>query len=452
MAEHDIQKLYAWPGAPKPEAPPAKPVYTLENPRPVTVIRSEPEVSCDIGVIFCWDNGAGLANTSCQISLGNGEILDAALNEQSFISQPIPSDRHTVQLQAWFDPKSSLAESRTELQTVLDEVIVVERQEAADLQKIQDQRNVAQNLFYAQLALGKGFLLGAWGLVKTLDEFSDLVDPYTLYSNAAVAAWNAQTTRDKTWVDSFRDNFSAEQHRELVEALGFDPSSITREKLAEAYEMACFIFEDESSKRMLAKFAKDYAQAQNHEEVIEFSGGVAFEIILAALLIALTGGTGLAARGSAATAKLLPLLKRLGETVHTLGRRLRNAKLHPKGRAEGRGSMAQTVEIARPKEVRPAQLYRPDRKLPRNKHGVHEPDADIPHSQLGNKKGRNGDYRQVREWQYDDKGNLAPNRDIDFTDHGRPSDHTNPHQHDWVPNSTGGSLEHGNARPLEYPD
>jgi hypothetical protein len=331
-------------------------VYTWDNPAPVIVIRSAPEVSCHVGVIFVWDNGAGLANTSCEIRLGNGQILDATLNEQSFISQRVNSDRHKVQLQAWFDPKSALTESRAELKKILEEILVVERQEAAELKKVQDQRRALENLFYAQRALGKGFLLGAWGLVRTLDEFSDLVDPYTLYTNAARSAWNAQSTRDKTWIDSFRENFSAEHHRELVEALGFDPSSITREQLAQAYEMACFIFEDDDSKRTLAKFAMDYAQAQNHEEIIEFSGGVAFEIVLAALLIALTGGIGLAARGSAASAKLLPLLKRLGTIIHTLGRNLRNARLHTKGRAEGQGTKAQTVEIPRPGEVKPSAI------------------------------------------------------------------------------------------------
>lgn len=371
--------------------PPPKPVYTWDNPAPVIVIRSAPEVSCHVGVIFVWDNGAGLANTSCEIRFGNGQILDATLNEQSFISQRVNSDRHKVQLQAWFDPKSALTESRAELKKILEEILVVERQEAAELQKVQDQRSALESLFYAQQALGKGFLLGAWGLVRTLDEFSDLVDPFTLYTNAARSAWNAQSTRDKTWIDSFRENFSAEHHRELVEALGFDPSSITREQLAQAYEMACFIFEDDDSKRTLAKFAMDYAQAQNHEEIIEFSGGVAFEIVLAALLIALTGGIGLAARGSAASAKLLPLLKRLGATINTLGRNLRNARLHTKGRAEGQGTKAQTVEIPRPGEVKPVQLSPLIRKS-RNKPPPPLLEAEGRSHTIIERPGREGQY------------------------------------------------------------
>ncbi len=43
-----------------------------------------------------------------------------------------------------------------------------------------------------------------------------------------------------------------------------------------------------------------------------------------------------------------------------------------------------------------------------------------------------------------------PIRDIDFTDHGRPYEHTNPHQHDWIENSTGGSKKRDEGKPLDW--
>lgn len=49
---------------------------------------------------------------------------------------------------------------------------------------------------------------------------------------------------------------------------------------------------------------------------------------------------------------------------------------------------------------------------------------------------------QARE--FDEKG--KPIRDIAFTDHGR-ADHTNPHQHIYRPNPTGGTPIRGNAEP-----
>jgi hypothetical protein len=96
--------------------------------------------------------------------------------------------------------------------------------------------------------------------------------------------------------------------------------------------------------------------------------------------------------------------------------------------------------------------YRPARALPRDAHGNPMPDSVLPHTQLGTATSRRaGEYTQAREWGYDEKGNLVPIRDIDFTDHGRPQNHTNPHQHDYVPNPTGGTSQHGPAKPMEWP-
>lgn len=62
-------------------------------------------------------------------------------------------------------------------------------------------------------------------------------------------------------------------------------------------------------------------------------------------------------------------------------------------------------------------------------------------------RGRKGEYRG-----YDDNGKLVPIRDIDFTDHGRPKEHSNPHhQHDYLPNPTGGTPQHGPAVELVMP-
>ncbi|MBP2166983.1 hypothetical protein J2125_000175 [Erwinia toletana] len=95
--------------------------------------------------------------------------------------------------------------------------------------------------------------------------------------------------------------------------------------------------------------------------------------------------------------------------------------------------------------------YRPARSLPRDKFGNPQPDTDIPHTQLGTKSGRRGDYTQAREWGYDSQNSLVPRRDIDFTDHGRPGNHPNPHQHDYIANPIGGALQHGPAKKLEMP-
>ena len=75
-------------------------------------------------------------------------------------------------------------------------------------------------------------------------------------------------------------------------------------------------------------------------------------------------------------------------------------------------------------------------------HGVPVPDTDAPHTQLGRRtSSRTGErYPQARE--FDSNG--RPVRDVDFTDHGRPKEHADPHQHRYDP-ETGKRLP---AEPL----
>jgi len=89
----------------------------------------------------------------------------------------------------------------------------------------------------------------------------------------------------------------------------------------------------------------------------------------------------------------------------------------------------------------------PDRPLPRDPR-TDEPAGDIegvPHAQLGTKDGGSGKYRQARE--FDAEGKEI--KRIDFTDHNRPQNHTNPHEHKIKPNETGGTPEIGDPEPVE---
>jgi hypothetical protein len=88
--------------------------------------------------------------------------------------------------------------------------------------------------------------------------------------------------------------------------------------------------------------------------------------------------------------------------------------------------------------------YAPERKLPTGSGGRRIPDSDTPHTQLGIRNGSRGQYRQGREW--DEHGDIV--RDIDFTDHGYPHIHSNPHQHVYTDNPTGGSRRRGDPEAL----
>ncbi|MEO9803165.1 MAG: DUF6443 domain-containing protein [Reichenbachiella sp.] len=91
--------------------------------------------------------------------------------------------------------------------------------------------------------------------------------------------------------------------------------------------------------------------------------------------------------------------------------------------------------------------YAPKEPLPRKSNGEPkaDPEATGPHTQLGTKKGRNGNYTQAREF----NGDGQAVKDIDFTDHGRSSEHSNPHQHRYKPSETGGTPQRSKAEPLQ---
>lgn len=78
----------------------------------------------------------------------------------------------------------------------------------------------------------------------------------------------------------------------------------------------------------------------------------------------------------------------------------------------------------------------PNRQL-LGKDGIYLPESMHPHTRLAMKEGRTSTYPQAMEFTYGGK----PTKRIDFTDHGRPSNHPNPHQHRYKENSSGGTLE-----------
>lgn len=311
-----------------------------------------PEPTKEIGLIFEWDNGEYLApNIPCHLSFGGETKIYGTLDGGKLFCQAPPGE-YEAELLKNFNEEKKLREGRQKLKEALNNIIEHEKKEAAKLKEIQDGRSSFSNQTHLLLAGGRGFLYGAWGFIKSIKEASDLVNPFTTLSNALTSGWSAKRSDGKSWVQSYLDNFSEEQHRELAEALGFDYRTVTREKLAEAYEIACFIYDDPPSRQILGQFAKTYIDVQNPEEVMEFSGAIVFEIVLCALLIVFTGGVGLAAR-SALSVPLVGLLKLLGESLQELAGFIVNVTIKSAQRVKGMtGTGAITVTIRRPKPVR----------------------------------------------------------------------------------------------------
>ncbi len=418
-----------------------------------------------VGMRFIWDNGELLPpNIPYLLTADQGSPIRGGLDARGSFIQQLQANHYEAQLLADVDVDSAVVSARSEMQAALDEILAAERAEAEKLRKEQEGRNVVVNYFHVRFAFGKGFFLGAWGLVKSLKEMSDLVNPFNTAWNMLASAWKAKATPQEGWYANFLNNYSAAQHEELVEALGFDPASITREKIAEAYETACFIYEDGPSKDILASFAVDYAKAQNIEEVAEFGGGAVFELVLAALLVIFTGGAGLAARG-ATSIRHAASLKRLGSALQRLSRALKNAKIKLKGRGKGTGTGAQTVEVPRPKEIKHERMEVPPSPPMHSRYPdgtpvlkgqqpgkVTGPLSDEPHSVVQWDKTNERVYK-ARE--YGENG--VPIRDIDFTHptfpNGTPRpDHTTPEQHIYIPNDPNNpkaGYKRGKGQPLE---
>jgi hypothetical protein len=91
--------------------------------------------------------------------------------------------------------------------------------------------------------------------------------------------------------------------------------------------------------------------------------------------------------------------------------------------------------------IRPGyRPYVPSKPLPKGSNGQHKPDCDLPHTQLGTRSGKKGDYPQTKEWgAKGDRGydNNTPKNRTDWTDHGRPN-HTDPHRHPFNPKTGDG--------------
>ncbi|MCQ9394178.1 hypothetical protein NRB14_21485 [Pseudomonas viridiflava] len=145
-------------GPAKPPPEPRPPEYTWENQPPRTLYKEEIKSSCLVGVRFLWSNGECLVGCPWGLTQEDGQVIRGTLDSKSFLSQVIEGRAHRIRLNPQFDPKAQLGGIRAELQEILHEILAAERVEADRLTAIQAQRSAVANGFYAQIALGRGFL------------------------------------------------------------------------------------------------------------------------------------------------------------------------------------------------------------------------------------------------------------------------------------------------------
>ncbi len=271
--------------------------------------------------LYCaLPDGSPAANLPYKATLADGSVLKGMLDASGLAHLPNLKPNN-VDVEFGEQPDdAAIAATRAEISAVLSSIIAAERAEGAKIAAEYGELNALEK---GASSIGS-LLTGVGGALGDAAEFTyNLIELGSMQGQlkrALNAGWDAYNVDDdKGWAESFASNWSTEQHQAYVKALGFDPSSITKENLTEAYEIASFISDDSETQTALLQFVKEFADAQHHTELTEMGGAAIFDIVLGAILIALTGGAGTAA----VAANKVRHLDKLGGLFKTLAKQLK---------------------------------------------------------------------------------------------------------------------------------
>ncbi|MEQ3692476.1 MAG: hypothetical protein ABNH16_17230 [Thalassolituus sp.] len=244
------------------------------------------------------------------------------------------------------DPRNELI---VKIRNALATIVAGERAEAAMHTRLLDEENTLTKSMIYTGAFMQGIGSSAWGMVVWLKEVSDVVNPFVKmqhHAKALQAAWESEDF-SKTYADTYVKG----EKRELVEALGFDPTTITEQQIDEAMAMTSLVMDDPNVRGMLYQFTKDYAEAQHAIEVTNVIGSAVFEIILAIVMAAVTGGVGVvAAVGS--KAHLIKKFQKVGDLLQDFAKATRSLKSQAKKRkTKGNQNAALPVEKVEAKKT-----------------------------------------------------------------------------------------------------
>jgi len=126
----------------------------------------------------------------------------------------------------------------------------------------------------------------------------------------------------------------------LVEALGFDPTTIDLDAFSQAWHSAWVLAGDKLVVALISGFAKDHIYAQHALEYSQAAGNAVFEVLLALLLAAATAGMGLAI-GMASKALHAGEFGRVGRKLGLLAEALEGS---PRGIVRRRGMTTRVVD------------------------------------------------------------------------------------------------------------
>ncbi|WP_199775594.1 hypothetical protein [Microbulbifer pacificus] len=226
------------------------------------------------------------------------------------------------------NPQDTRSILRVKIRQALLTIVAAEKAEAAHhARRLQQETSVNRGLIYTG-----AFLTGLWqagaGFAQWLKEVNDVLNPLQRSLRGVRATQRALQRNEsgESLLAAYRDEMLIAEKREIVQALGFDPTAITRQQFQHAIELADLIWEDPSLQADLRRFVKDYVSAQHTIEITEFSGAAAFEVLFTILLAAVTGGTGLAASAANLT-RYFARFRKVGELLVEFGEQVKKSRL-----------------------------------------------------------------------------------------------------------------------------
>ncbi|MCE2030449.1 RHS repeat-associated core domain-containing protein [Sessilibacter corallicola] len=216
---------------------------------------------------------------------------------------------------------------KVKIRQALQEIINQEKLEAAQIDAEYQKRTRLGKVWAHGKAAGEGLGEAAWGLavwVKDVGEVAFYTSPIRqAYLTASHAIEAGELSKD-VWAESHKE-FLTGAKKELVDVLGFDPSTITMDQLYTAFDVAELVYSDDSVRNIFYRFTKDYAAAQHSTEIAEFAGGGVFEIILTVILAVFTGGAG-AVASMAGKARHMKHFSKVGDLVMEYAKVLKRRK------------------------------------------------------------------------------------------------------------------------------
>lgn len=270
---------------------------------------------------------------------------------------------------------------RVQIRQALAAIIAQEKAEAAShARALANESGINRTMIYTG-----AFFNGLWNagsdLAKWVKEVSDVLSPTQRALRAMHSGYKAvqhSRSSDDNFFEAYADEHLKAEKRELVQALGFDPSAITSEQLDQAMEVADLIWDDPALRADITRFAKDYAYAQHSVELTNLSGSAAFEVLFTVILAAVTAGAGFAISAASQT-RHLAKLRKVGNLLMEFAEQVKKARQRlRRSNAKGGGGSSRSFDELPVEEVSVEKSPVDESIHPPRKQAETKPENDTP--------------------------------------------------------------------------